>query len=376
MRLRSAWAPFGLLALWAYILYGLGNATPYLRGELHLTAFEAGLHGSALAVGVLVSGLGADAVGRRIGSSRLLDLAMVALASALVLVTLAPSVAVSLPAVLLMGLGGGTLGTQVNLEMSRDDEAESRRLMSMGNGGAMIAAAAAPLAIGLAAQYLEAWRLALLIPIVALAAIAVLRPRAARRQVTPDLARSRLPRAYWVLWVFMVTAVSIEFSVVYWGSSVIIARTGAPSSQATLLASLFVVGMFVGRMALVRGMGTRRGSRALLVAAMAGVVAGVALVLVSPQPLVSGAGLLLIGLATGPTWPTVLAMAMATAPQARLQAASRATLAAGLAVLLAPSILGLASDAVGVVAAWPLVAGLALVGLVALAFAPRPTSSP
>ena len=40
-------------------------------------------------------------------------------------------------------------------------------------------------------------------------------------------------------------------------------------------------------------------------------------------------------------------------------------------MLLAPSLLGLAADDVGVVAAWPMVAALALFGLVALALAPR-----
>ncbi len=371
MQTRIVWTAFGLLALWAYVLYALGNATPYLRAELHLTAFEAGLHGSALAVGVLIAGFTSDAVGRRIGGSRLLDLAVLDLAGALALVSFAPSIAVSLPAVLLIGLGGGSMGTQVNVELTRAGEAESRRLMSQGNGWAMLAAAAAPLAIGLAAQTLQAWRLALLLPIAGLLAVLVLRPRAGGDAVFVQPPRTALPRGYWIAWLFMVVAVSIEFSVVFWGSTMVATRTGASSGEATLLASLFVVGMFSGRMAIGRGAGERRGSRGLLAAGVAMVIAGVALVLVSTLPLLSGAGLLMCGLGTAPMWPVGLSVAMGCAPQQRLQAAARATLAAGLAVLIAPSALGLASDAVGVVAAWPLVAGLAGVGLLALAAAPR-----
>jgi hypothetical protein len=124
-------------------------------------------------------------------------------------------------------------------------------------------------------------------------------------------------------------------------------------------------------MAIARGAGAQRASRPLLAIALLVVVLGLAVVLVSPLPILSGAGLLLCGLGTAPMWPVGLAVAMGCAPQARLQAAARATLAAGSAVLLAPSALGLASDAVGVVAAWPLIGGLALAGLAALALAPR-----
>jgi MFS family permease len=368
---RAVWAAFAMLALWAYVLYALGNATPYLRADLHLTAFEAGLHGSALAVGVLLAGFASDAVGRRVGGSRLLDLAVLDLSATLVLVSFAPSIAVSLPAALLMGLGGGSLGTQVNVEMTGAGEAESRRLMSQGNGWAMLTAAAAPLTIGLAAQFLHAWRLALLLPIAGLLIVSAIRPRARGAAVAVNPPRMALPRGYWIAWLFMVAAVSIEFSVVFWGSTMIATRTGASSGEATLLASLFVVGMFSGRMAIGRGAGGQRGSRGLLVAGVAVVMAGVALVLISTLPLLSGAGLFVCGLGTGPMWPVGLSVAMGCAPHQRLQAAARATLAAGLAVLIAPSALGLASDAVGVVAAWPLIGALAVAALVALALAPR-----
>jgi hypothetical protein len=47
-----------------------------------------------------------------------------------------------------------------------------------------------------------------------------------------------------------------------------------------------------------------------------------------------------------------------------------------VAVLLAPSTLGLASDAVGVVGAWPIILALAVAALGVLAATPRPASAP
>ena len=65
---RSTWILFCYLAIWGYVLYGLGNAVPYLRADLRLTDFEAGLHSSAVAIGVLAAALSASRLNRWIGS--------------------------------------------------------------------------------------------------------------------------------------------------------------------------------------------------------------------------------------------------------------------------------------------------------------------
>jgi MFS family permease len=87
-------------------------------------------------------------------------------------------------------------------------------------------------------------------------------------------------------------------------------------------------------------------------------------------------GLLLGGLGTAGLYPIGLTVALHEAPKARLEAAARATLASGLAVFLAPSALGLAADAIGVVTAWLIVPGLALAGLAVLAVTPQPSGTP
>jgi len=175
--IRNAWIPFSYLAVWAYLLYALGVATPYLRADLRLTDFEAGLHASALAVGVLAAGVSADSVGRRVGPSRLLDLSTGVVVMALGLIATAPSLAISLTGALLLGLGGGTLGTEVSVRLAQAGGEGARRMMSQANGLAVIAAGLAPVAMGLAAAQLHSWRVALFLPIAALLALAALRPR-------------------------------------------------------------------------------------------------------------------------------------------------------------------------------------------------------
>ena len=372
---RETWTAYAYLSVWAYVLYGLGNATPYLRTDLGLTDFQAGLHASALAVGVLVAGVAADQIARRVGVRWLLDLAVGCLVLAVGLVVLAPNLPVSLTGALLVGLGGGLLGTDINVRLIRPDGTETRRVMGQANALSMITAAAAPVAIGLAVAGLHAWRLALLVPVAAFLALTLLRPRASGARTSARPPRMKLPAAYWFAWLLLVLGVSIEFSFVFWGSTIVANRTGLSSADATLLASLFVAGMFVGRVAVGRGLGAGRAPRGILAVGLAVVLAGASLAWVSTVPILSGAGLFIGGLGLAPVWPVGLTVALQSAPKAPLSAAARATLASGTAVLLAPSTLGLASDLVGVAGAWPIIMALAVAALVVLAVTPRAASA-
>jgi MFS family permease len=369
---RATWISYSYLAVWGYVLYGIGNATPYLRIDLGLSDFQAGLHASALAVGVLVAGVGADTIARWVGSRWLMDVAVAVLMVALGLVILAPSLPFSLTGAFLLGLGGGLVGTDVNIRLNRPSSVETRRLIGQANALSMVTAAAAPVVIGLAVTGLHAWKVALLLPLAAFIALTVLRPRAAEARSSVRPPRTRLPAAYWFAWALLVLCVSIEFSFVFWGSTIVGKRTGVSAADATLLASLFVVGMFAGRAAIGRGLGAGRASRGILAVGLCIVLVGSGLVWVSTVPILSGLGLFLGGLGTSPCWPVGLTAALQSAPKAPVSAAARSTLASGVAVLLAPSTLGLASDAVGVVGAWPIIIALAVAALGVLAVTPRP----
>jgi len=367
----DAWINFAYLSMWSYLLYGLGNATPYLRSELHLSDFETGLHASALAVGVLVAGASVDAIARRFGSRWLFDLAVLGLTVGVALVALSPALPGSLTGAFFLGLAGGTLGTQVNVNLSRSDSATSRKLLSQANALSMVTAGAAPVVMGIAIQTVHAWRAALFLPVVTAVALSLVRPRHSDKRSSIRLPRANLPRSYWFVWAFIVVGVSIEFSFVFWGSTIVARQTGIVDADATLLASLFVAGMFAGRFLLGRGLGAARNPRLVLSAGLAIVVLGAGLVWVSRVPALSGLGLFLGGAGTAGLFPIGIAIAFDRAGRAKFEASARATLASGLAVLVAPSALGLASDAVGVSTAWPIILLLAVAGLVVVAITPR-----
>lgn len=369
---RAAWIASLHLAVWAYLMYGIGYATPYLRADLKLSDFESGLYASALAIGVLLAGASVDWVGRRIGPSLLQDVSVGVIIAGVLLVASGPVFPISLAGVFMLGLGGGTMGTQIVVQLALVAGGDSRKLMGQANALSMITAAAAPVVIGLAASGLHAWRLALLLPIAGYIALAIVRPREKFTRSQVRLPRQILPRAYWFAWGLIIMAVAIEFSIVYWGSTIVARTTGVSGGDATLLASLFVAGMFVGRAAIWRGLGGKQSPLLLMSIGLVIVLVGASLVWLSTAAALSALGLFLCGLGTSGLYPIGISVALAIAPHAQLEASARATFAAGLSVLLAPSMLGLCADIVGVVGAWPIIIGLAVVAMALLAVTPRP----
>jgi MFS family permease len=370
---RDAWVNFAYLGVWGYMLYGLGNATPYLKHDMGLTDFQAGLHGSVLAIGTLAVGLSLDTVARRFGSRWLLDIGVLALTTGVAMFVLAPALAVSLSGAVLLGVAGAMLGTQVNLNLTRSDSVTSRRLISQANAIAMATAFVAPVVMGLAVDWLGIWRIAMVIPVVAALALTALRTRPPREERSNvRLPRGHLPRAYWFVWLVIALSVGIEFSFVFWGSSIVSLKAGIAAGDATKLASLFVAGMFASRFLIGRGLGVRRNPRTVIATGLAVGMVGAGLIWVSHSPVLAAVGLFVGGAGTGGLYPIGLNLALEKGGAARYEAATRATLASGLAVMLAPSVLGLASDAVGVSNAWPIIMLMAVAAMVVLAVTPHP----
>jgi predicted MFS family arabinose efflux permease len=370
---RSMWVSFTYLATWSYVLYGLGIATPYLRDDLRLTAFQAGLHASALAGGVLIAGVSTDRLARLVGIRWLPGVELAVIGLGIAMFALAPGLAISLAGAIFIGLGGSIVVTDVNVRLSRVNGTGSHRLLAQAYGLSMIMAGIAPLAIGLAASQLHSWRIALALPVAAFAALTAL--RSSERDVASaetERRHGRLPAAYWVTWFLIILCVSVEFSFVYWGSTLVDRRTGIGASDATILASLFVLGMFLGRTAIGLGFGTGRSPRALLGGSLIVALIGGSLAWISAVPALSGLGLLLGGLGTAALFPVTLNVALQMSPKAQIEASARMSLASGIAILVAPSALGLAADAVGVVGAWTIMPGLAIAALVVVVLMPGP----
>src|SRR4051812_43120488 len=106
---RMTWVAYAMLAWFAYLQASRGLVAPHLRDELHLSYSSVGLHIAAFAAGSLVSGFMAAPAERAIGRKPLFWLSAVPMVGGTILLTAGRIEALTVGALLVMGIGGGLL---------------------------------------------------------------------------------------------------------------------------------------------------------------------------------------------------------------------------------------------------------------------------
>ncbi|NDU77550.1 MFS transporter, partial [Actinomadura sp. DSM 109109] len=133
------------------------------------------------------------------------------------------------------------------------------------------------------------------------------------------------------------------FCMVFWAADFLGSVKGLGAGGAATLSAGFVAGMAAGRA--VAGPVVRRGGRPdrlLLLAAAVG-TGGFAVLWVSPAPL-AVAGLVVTGLGVALLYPVILGQALAARADDPVRAAARCALASGVAIGVAPLLLGTLAD--------------------------------
>jgi hypothetical protein len=326
-----------------------------------------------MAIGIVFAGAFAAGLDRRFGELAVRGAAIGALAVAVGAIAVAPAFAVTLGAAVVLGLGLGTMLGYANAILARPGGRPARLRVARANLWAMAAAVVCPLVLSIAAFASLPWALGLAPALLLLVVVGLDLRAGPRLERSPEATRSdgRLSRGYWLAWTFIVAAVAVEFSIVFWGATLIGRRTGVDTAAATLLGGMFVGGMFVGRLAQSLGLGTRGGVRRPAAVGVVLSAIGASIAWVSTVPVLSGAGLFVAGLGVAGLYPLGVAAALGAAPGQLAHAGTRLTLASGTAILAAPLALGVVTDASGVVVGWGLVVGLAVVALVLAAALPE-----
>ena len=223
-------------------------ATAFLAVALSLSDAAAALHSLFLAVGLLSAGL----IGDRLDQFRVPHrhwLAYLLLIAASVCIATAPAFPVTLAGAAMVGLGTGLLLAHLNRTLTRGGGALARVRMSRSALVAMMATMSVPIAIGIGENTGVGWQMAFVVAIALVATglcVSRRRPQIAARLSS---AAGRLSRGYWLAWSLIVLGVSVEFSLVFW-SSTLIERQVDTLADATLVATSFYAGMATSRVAL------------------------------------------------------------------------------------------------------------------------------
>ncbi|MGW7259111.1 MFS transporter [Streptomyces sp. NPDC054834] len=359
VRDRLTGMAYGGLATYAYVLYALGPLLPLLRQDLHFGYAMMSLHSTAFAAGAVLTNLLFERVRRRLGYRTLFWASAAGLVAGGLLLATGASVAVTLPAVAMGGIGGSLLQTTVLVVLSEHHGPLRDRALVEANAGASATALAAPLVVGSLKAAGGAWNWSLVLP---LAAAGVMYAVFRREPLRPGTdgpapgsgdpnAAPRFSATFWILAALCGVVVGAEFCLVFYGSPQLTTVVGLTTGQAATAMSAFYAGELLGRLAgsSVTGTGTpQRATPRLVAAALTVTAVGFLVLWKSSVTWLALAGLFLSGLGMANLFPLTLSLAVSGAPGQTDRATARVQLLVGAAIMLAPLLLGSLSDLLGV----------------------------
>lgn len=377
----TLYAPF---MTWGWFLYGFSPAVPLIADEQGISRGLAGLHGTAMACGTILTGLVSSRLARRFGRRTMSLTGSAFLVTGIGLLLSGSRLPETLAACFVTAIGGNLTISSALPALSLHQGPAGPAAVTEANAMGAAVGLLAPIALGTAVGLGWGWRPAVgLVAVLAVAAGLVMASLpasgplgrgAVARSTLGTAATGRTARAFssafWFFWVALVCGVGIEFATTFWASDLIAQRTDAPGSVAAASVSALVIGMSVSRF-VVGPLSRHKAPEKLLLVGFAVAAAGWLLFWVATSPVLAIAGLVLAGLGYGTHFPMAISLVIRASDGRPDQAQGRASLGIGGAVGSAPFLLGALADSFGAHTAFLLVPLLIAVGGTATALGLR-----
>jgi predicted MFS family arabinose efflux permease len=348
IRTRLTWYAYLLSGFFTFIISIQGNIIPFLRDELQLSYTAVSLHPSALAAGMMATGLFTERALAVLGRRWTCLVGVAGCIGGLCAICIAGDAFASIGGCALVGLTGGMLpgivgGLLAELHKGARDQAFTEC-------GAVTYACAitANFATGIAVAFTFGWRAALLFGVVCglMLAAFFFRDRMPETPGRTQRVNERVPPASWAFLVMLGLGVALEMTMLLWSPAYLEQVAGLPRSAAVASAAAFPAAMLFGRTA--GSLLLRRVSPAILgPTALSLIAPGFLAFWCGATAVVTIFGLFLAGLAIALLYPLSLSFAVGAAGSAGNAASARSGLAAGMAVLSAPIALGVLADQFG-----------------------------
>ncbi len=365
---RPTWIAYTQLAFYAGFMYAFGATQALLRDEQGTSRSTAALHGTAFAVGAIISAMLTARAIHRWGRGRVMRVAAITTAAAICFYTIPNA---GLPVTLVGAAAAAFFGTflliSVNAFLLDHQGVAGPASLTEANALASLAGLLGPLAVGVGAATVLGWRSALWVVAAALLIGELWRGRHVDVFGTRGLAEyeargGRLPRhVYWSLAAIM-CFLGAEFCLTFWGADLLRERCGFGAAAAAASLGTITGGMLIGRLwgsRLAQRMPTERILKVSIVFALAAFALAWTLTL---WPVVL-LGLMLTGVGIGVHWPLGVARVVRASGGMTDRASASASIAGGVAIAIAPIALGVMSDTVGFHIAFLLVPVLLLIAL-------------
>lgn len=336
----------------------LGSVLPFLRDELTLSKLAIGWHFSLYAIGMFASGFIITWLVPRSSPRRVLLLSAWAVVLVVALFALHLPVAGTLSLSLLLGLAGGAMQIAIQEALARHHGENSGVAITEGCIFAATGVFIGPVVISAAVEYGSGWRPAMFVPALALLPLLLAVPKNIPQQphgsehasAGPAVRPPRLSLIAWMMFFLIFLGIAAEWGIGFWGAQFLEEQLAITPAASVALMSVFFAGTIFGRIAV---------SRLLLRYAIDNILiwtiilggAGMLLMWLVPVYAAAVTGLAIAGACLGNFFPLILSMATWQPPELLSKISAGATQAVGLALLLAPLVLGRMGESIGLVSA-------------------------
>ncbi len=358
-RTRITWLAYSMLAYIGFSQAILGPLMPFLRSELGLNYTQGGFFSTAIACGLIFTGLFAGGLARRIRRQVLFWGGGTLLAIGITGLTISQHFELALVSVVGMGIGGSMAQVMIQAILS-DQHGEQRAIaLTEANVAASLSGTLTPLVLSGMQRVGVDWRAISIVAVFVLALLAFsFRHETVPNTVPPATTASGqeegLPIAFWLYWIVLFFMVSTEMSLAVWSTDFLISVAGLTRTDAVLAFGVFPAAMLIGRFAGSRLTRSWSGLP-LLFSALGLTLVGLPLFWLSRIPALNILGLFITGLGIANQYPLTMSIAVGIAGEKTNQASARITLAVGIALLSAPLVLGRLADGLGLQKAFGMV---------------------
>lgn len=397
------WSGYFLYGYWSYVWATFGAFVPYLRSELSLDYSQAALHFSALAFGPFISGAFGDKIIRALGLTKTISLGLVLMMFGLVAIVCGANLYSTIGGAFLIGFGGNLMSQSITTSMSeRFGDQRAIGISEIATIGT-ICTLSAPLVVSAVTKAGFDWRTSLSYSVIFFALIFVQNRNifkgfgavssrmgfgaAANRAASPletttietageashnapstfhlKKGTSPLPRTYWFFFAVIFFSVAAEWTVSFWSAEFLLQTFSLSKADAVFGMSVFLLAMFLGRIAgceILKRVGVPR----LLSASTILAAVGFSIFWLARDLPINLIGLFIMGLGESNVYPLSLSQAIAAAKGSPERAAARMSMSTGSSILLAPLLLGVLADSIGIGHAYGLVAVCLIIAAVAV----------
>lgn len=343
----------------------MGATMPVIRSDLNIGLTVASLHFTVAALCGMVGAVISAPVVNRFGRRLTMYASLTVVSLALLAFCLAPTVVLTLLASAAFGFAGpfALVLTQAEvLDRHVHHRATAMAELNLAVSGALVAAT---LGVGPLVALTGSWRIALMFPVsVTFGAFFALRglqfTDAGRRKGARS--RRRMTGLAWLFCLLLVSSTGFEWSYGYQGAEFLHQAGGVSKETAATLMTLFYIGTVISRVALIRAV-RKVAIPHLLMASFAVALTGFALLAGGTSIEVKAIGLLISGLGIAITYPMVVTLAGTAFADATDWIVAKLYVAGGLAIAVAPFLIGALGDQFGISRSFWVLGVLCLVGL-------------